>query len=341
MQRVHLMSRHNVQLAIDFTPGRRGVVDGVEFLVSKPEGRNWICVFDDAEDASISIPVQRRILVITEPPGIKTYWPEYLNQFGIVITPFELTGISGEQVLSQPCIGWYYGVDFSVPGGTAAISYEELVSSRPVPKKANLSAVLSGKTTLPLHRRRLEFAHLLKARLGERFQIFGHGFRSIDDKREAIDPYRYHLAIENSVVGHYWTEKLSDGLLGWALPIYCGAPAASQYFPDGAFIPLNLDDLDTAVQAVDDILCGDPYNRHLEKIGEARRRVLETYSLPATIARVIRQREGGLAPALSTSIILRSNAAFEPVAAKVYRNLGKLRRSIQKRLRSSGRISSR
>ena len=114
-----------------------------------------------------------------------------------------------------------------------------------------------------MHRRRLELARLLEARLGNRFQIFGRGFQEIGDKREAIDRFRYHLAIENTVEGHYWTEKLADPLLGWALPIYCGAPAAQEYFPGAAFIRLDLGDLSAAVEHVARVLECDPYEQHV------------------------------------------------------------------------------
>src|SRR5690606_35130381 len=124
-------------------------------------------------------------------------------------------------------------------------------------------------------------AQLLKTRLGSRFEIYGRGFQPVSDKREAIDPFRYHLAIENTVAGHYWTEKLADPLLGWSLPIYCGAPAAADYFPEGSFEPIDLDDLDVAADRVVHILDADPYESRVPAIAEARRRVLQDYSLPA------------------------------------------------------------
>ena len=36
--------------------------------------------------------------------------------------------------------------------------------------------------------------------------VYGYGFNEIADKRDALVPYKYHLAIENGVP-HYWTEK--------------------------------------------------------------------------------------------------------------------------------------
>ena len=174
-----------------------------------------------------------------------------------------------------------------------------------------------------MHRRRLQLARLLKLRLGDRFQMFGRGFQEIGDKREAIDGFRYHLAIENTVDGHYWTEKLADALLGWALPIYCGAPAAQEYFPGGAFIRLDIGDLNAAVEQVVSVLEGDRYQHHLGAIGEARRRVIEQYSLPAVIARVIHTERRPQEMRLDSPATLRPNKEFQPTYAKIDRILHK------------------
>ena len=40
--------------------------------------------------------------------------------------------------------------------------------------------------------------------------IFGHGVNPMNDKAEALDPYRFHIAVENHVYDHHLTEK------GWA-----------------------------------------------------------------------------------------------------------------------------
>ncbi len=70
----------------------------------------------------------------------------------------------------------------------------------------------------------------LKEILGDQLDFYGRGIRDIQDKWEAIVPYRYHIAIENSEVEHYWTEKLADSFLGGAFPFYIGAPNIHAYF---------------------------------------------------------------------------------------------------------------
>ena len=52
----------------------------------------------------------------------------------------------------------------------------------------------------------------------------------IEDKFDALIGYKYHLALENSVIPDYWTEKLADSLLAWCKPIYYGCPNINDYF---------------------------------------------------------------------------------------------------------------
>jgi len=40
----------------------------------------------------------------------------------------------------------------------------------------------------------------------------------MNDKAAALDPYQYHIAIENHVFTHHMTEKLPDAFLGYTLP---------------------------------------------------------------------------------------------------------------------------
>ena len=65
----------------------------------------------------------------------------------------------------------------------------------------------------------------------------------MSDKAEAIAPYAYHLVLENNYIDNFWTEKLADAWIGWALPLYLGAPnlAAACGLPDG-FVALDPDD---------------------------------------------------------------------------------------------------
>ena len=107
------------------------------------------------------------------------------------------------------------------------------------------------------------------------------------DKAEALDTYRYHIAIENHRGLHHWTEKLADPFLGAALPFYSGCPNAGDYFPADSFIPIDLDDPVGSAEIILQAIRNDEYQKRLPSILKARRLVLETYNLFAVLSREI------------------------------------------------------
>ena len=147
--------------------------------------------------------------------------------------------------------------------------------------------MLSRKSLLPGHRRRLRFVRRLKAVLGDRLDVFGDGHRKIGLKADAILPYKYHLALENTVMPAYWTEKVADAYLGFALPLVSGPPDLARWFPADSFVPLDLDDTPAAIETVVSAIDSDIHAGRLPAIVEARTRVLRDERLCPMIARVI------------------------------------------------------
>ena len=135
-------------------------------------------------------------------------------------------------------------------------------------------------------KRRIEFDQEL-----EELEIFGHGVRPMRDKAEALDPYAYHLVIENHVGLHHVTEKLPDCFLGHCLPFYHGAPNAGEYFPKESFIPIDITDFARARDTIRFHLLNNEYKDRLPYILEARRRVLHEQNLFAIISNQIANQE--------------------------------------------------
>jgi hypothetical protein len=71
------------------------------------------------------------------------------------------------------------------------------------------------------------------------YDLYGRGFNQIDNKFDALYPYKYSIAIENSRFNHYWTDKITDCFLSWTLPFYYGAQNIHKYFPKESFIIIN------------------------------------------------------------------------------------------------------
>lgn len=256
---------------------------------------DWLVVYDDlpsvhGERATLweevlACPREQTLLITTEPSTIKVYGTDFLQQFGHILTSQEPKLIKhSNPIFSQCGLIWFYG------GETDKTSYDYIAGHCPTEKQANIATVCSSKQqTHTLHRDRYLFTQQLKAKIPE-LEIFGHGVRFIQDKAEALDPYRYHLSIENHICAHHWTEKLSDCFLGLTLPLYHGCPNIFDYFPEESIIPIDINQFDESFERIQKAIQDKEYERRLPALKEARRLVLEKYSLFPLISGLVEER---------------------------------------------------
>lgn len=273
---------------------------------------DWLVVYDDLPSLAgerhplwiedLACPPEHTLLLLTEPSAVKTYGTHYLRQYRWVLSTHELWATRRHPGLihEQPALYWFYAD--SSPRG----DYDTLVRHVPLAKTHNLSTVCSSKRQgHTLHRKRYDFTQLLKSRLPE-LEIYGHGVRPLADKADALDPFRYHVAIENYIGPHHWTEKLADAFLGACLPVYYGCPNVEDYFPEESFLRLDIDDVDHTAEMIKRAIRDKLWEQRLPAILESRRRVLENYGTIATIARLVNARHDPLARPSPTPIQIQS-----------------------------------
>lgn len=254
---------------------------------------DWLVVYDDLPSGidgkqeesweDLPCPRMQTLLVTTEPSSIKSYGTAYTRQFGHVLTSQEPWALEhSNRIYSQTGLRWFYGV-----APSHIRSWDEMVANPPANKSRLLSAASSGKRQRhTLHHKRFSFVKRLKERLPD-LDVFGRGIRPMDDKAEALDPYHFHIAIENHISLHHWTEKLSDAFLGMTLPFYAGAPNAGDYFPAESFIPIDIHDPEKSYRIIQDTIHSDAYQKRLPYIREARDLVLNKYHLIAVVSQII------------------------------------------------------
>lgn len=270
-----------------------------------------LVVYDDpGRRIPTRLPRERRLVILSEPPGIKRYQPGFLAQFGLVLGPIVQEHPAGRHILGQPALPWFYGIDFSPDGLIARESFDSLLALPPPSKTEAISVVLSKKSQLPKHRARLKFVEKLQKRLGERLVVFGRGFREIRDKSEAIAPFAYHLVLENNDIPHFWTEKTADALLGWALPIFSGCTNLDEYFDAQAFIPIDIAAEDAACAQMAALLEAAPYASRLAAIGRARERLMSEFNLFPLLERLLNAPEFRASAWREERAEILSNSAF-------------------------------
>ncbi|MCX6224413.1 MAG: glycosyltransferase family 10, partial [Bacteroidia bacterium] len=269
------------------TPGQRGLWNNCRFFCNTSVERcNYWFVLEglNVKKEQAICPKDHTILITCEPPTLKTYKSEFLRQFAAVITCH--TSIDHTNpIFQQPGLPWHIGrrqkdhinVEFSK-------DYDELKAMTSIPKTKLLSVISSSKMMSEGHRKRLDFAKRLKIHFGDKVDLFGRGLNEVEDKWDALAAYKYHVAMENSTVNDYWTEKLSDAFLAGCHPIYHGCPNIDRYFDLSSLTQIDINHLEKAIAVIEACLEQNRYESSQPLIWEARKKVLDTYNLFALIA---------------------------------------------------------
>jgi len=268
-------------------------------FIFDPEARDydWFVVYEDLmfrpgesksfRKETLSCARENTLFITTEPRSIKIYGRQYLRQFGHVLSAQPRTVIDHKgHIFSPPPLRWYYGRPLDENDGhyTDIDSYK---SQRPILKSSNISTVCSDKQMSPALAQRYDFTARLNAELGDDFDWFGRGIRPISNKAEAMDSYRFHLAIENHIEDHHWTEKIMDCFLAFCLPFYHGPSNIFEYFPEDSLIQIDINDVETTASIIRQAMRDNLYERRLPAIIKARDKVLSSYNLMTRIAEIV------------------------------------------------------
>ncbi|PKN16427.1 MAG: hypothetical protein CVU66_01040 [Deltaproteobacteria bacterium HGW-Deltaproteobacteria-23] len=230
----------------------------------------------------INCPPENIWALIQEPdlPDIFPWVEKGHEQFARVYIPTER--VTGQKYIqSQTCLPWF--------NNDKGHSLDDLISCEPPNKIKDISIVTSNISVFSGHLKRLEFLHYLQKRKPFDIDLFGRGINPIENKWDALAPYKYSIAIENTKSSHYWTEKLADCFLAFTLPIYYGAEKLEEYFPPESFVRIDIEDIEGSIETIKQVLRDDIWKERLTAIKVARELVLKKYQLFPFIADRIAQ----------------------------------------------------
>ena len=246
---------------------------------------DWVMVYDelprDMKYAELHCSLDRTILVTQEPQIIKVQSPAYTDQFNYILTTCDPDIIRHRHYRrGRGCLVWMNGH-----------TEEELAQYPEFEKTEQVSNVCSRKLMKHTnHFKRHQMLEYLLANLPG-FVWKGQGICEIDHKYEALDSFRYHVAIENTVQPYHWTEKVADPILSLTLPFYSGDPALGEVLPEESFIRIPVDDPAETLRIIKSAIENDEYTKRLPALKEARRRIIEQYNLYAQVLQVIAEHE--------------------------------------------------
>jgi hypothetical protein len=282
------------------TPQNSGYWRGVRFIIDEPGEADYVVLHGHAKGGErVTCPRGAVWLVMGEAP---TEWcarwhivPEWIDR--VFMTDQGWADRSRKHILSPPGLPWSVGRD-----------YDFLTTFAPPKKVAPLSWITSNAEGISGHRYRMRYLRRVEGM--NELHIFGRGFNPIHDKWDKLVPYRYSIAFENFSNSHYWTEKVMDCFLAWTMPIYYGCTELERFFPADSFVRLDPEAPDPEAE-LRRIIRSDLWERNMEAIEEARRRVLDDYNLfEMIVAEIERTRSASPHPALARTITLKDHTKW-------------------------------
>lgn len=166
-------------------------------------------------------------------------------------------------------------------------SFEDIIQM-PVPeKKGKISVVCSDKLFLDGHKKRFAFVNRLVGHFKDRLDAYGTAFKPVKDKWEAIAPYQYSIAVENSSLPGYFTEKITECYLSNTFPVYYGAPDIDSFFDPDSYRVIDRDDYLSAIRTIEELLESDSWEKSRQLLTEQRELFLSTYHFFPALIRVL------------------------------------------------------
>lgn len=230
-------------------------------------------------DITGNCPAENRWLIVQEPPIDEYKW--HIKSYDSYAKVFAQWGAHRHPNLNvtHGALPWQLNK-----------SYDQLSELSPPAKNDEISSITSMAYSYPGHRLRWKLLNAA-TRKSLPFQFFGKGVRFIEDKYDALAPFKYSLAIENSFHPHYWTEKITDCFLSWTMPIYAGAPNITEYFPEESILLINPNKPEESINRIEQAIAERRWEKNLAAIEEARNRVLNKYNIFPWLHRQIQNHD--------------------------------------------------
>jgi len=183
-------------------------------------------------------------------------------------------------------------------------TYDQLKSMKYPEKNKILSTITSSKDTPEIYKRRKDF--IIKCSKNLEIDIFGKGWKHELDskykgelgcyhqrpdrktsKSDGLIDYKYSLCLENYPDEPIPSEKITDAILCWCIPIYSGSEITKSYFPQSSFYLIDINDQEVFTEIKDII----KQEINIDGLSKARDLILDKYNIWEQIYQIINDRE--------------------------------------------------
>lgn len=209
--------------------------------------------------------------------------PNYAPQWRGIHGPNVFTNDNHFRVVTNPT---FIGKDFDF-----------LSSLKYIKKMKKVSAVISNKKGSKDYNARRNFLIQLTKKYPHMCDIWGAGWTtelgtsyrgqlggyhgsstSQSSKYDGLINYEYSICIENCHKKNQFTEKFTDALLCWTIPIYYGCSNISEYFPKGSYYEIDILN-PNCFKRIQEITSSPITQQNIDAMTEARQLILNKYNI--------------------------------------------------------------
>jgi len=266
-----------------YSPNKKMIWDDIVFIEDDVQEADFVVVLNTPKkDQTIRCNSKNIIAIMQESyvEGDTDWMNNQIEKYSYVFTSYQPNPLPKDTTIipSHGALHWYIDK-----------TYDELKAMDKANQKTkNISCVASSLTRWAGHKIRISFIDYLKQNNELNIDFFGKGTRFLEDKYDGIAPYKYSIAIENSSIDDYWTEKISDVFLSYSLPFYFGCTNIDKYFPKESYIWIDITNPQKAMQTMKEAIINNEYEKRLIYIKQARDLVLDKYNLFPFVANFIK-----------------------------------------------------
>ena len=194
-------------------------------------------------------------------------------------------------------------------------TYDELKSMTYPEKTKNISCVISSKILNHItdnYYKRVQFIQNYSKNYPNKIDIYGKGWNtnilgdnykgeldsyhninynnSNNDKSNGLIPYHYSIALENLPNEECISEKLTDTILCWCMPLYWGNKCIEKYIPTNAFHLIDIENKNI-FNTINTIILKEPTLEEIDNIKTARNVILDKLNIWEQIYSIINDYE--------------------------------------------------
>ena len=165
------------------------------------------------------------------------------------------------------------------------LSYDELITL-PYNKSKSASIISSNKWN-----HRTNYIKAICEMNPNTFDYYGNiqisnqsNFGYVPKKETSVLEYEKSVAIENSSQNNYFTEKILDCILCSTMPLYWGCPNISEYFPEGSYRLIDIQDPHQIKELLEEPIS----KKEIKSLKQAKDLILNKYNIWPVIQKILK-----------------------------------------------------